>query len=178
MFTIREESPGQFRVYLFHVGLHPIGSKQDALRLLDSLDGEMSRHPMHGWLQRALDILHDIGGNYYARRALKQTNLTAPLRASMADKALTDEQVENLTLDNWEAIVVEMHEGQERRPSDHPSHVLDARRFREAQVAWGKYGRTHNVAHWHELQDAFGFASAEPECTCSACVAGAEAQLR
>jgi hypothetical protein len=162
LFTIREESPGQFRVYLFNVGFFPVGSLQDAGRIVDSLDGQMSRHPVFGWIQRALDLLHDIGGNYYGRRALKQTNLTAPLRASIQDKVLTDEQIEKLCLDNWEAIVVEMHEGQERVRASSPSDREDARRFREAQLAWERYGRTRKLTHWYELQDAFGFASPEP----------------
>jgi len=107
--SIREESPGQFRVYLFQVGLFPIGSKQDAMRLVDSLDAELACLP--GWkaIDEALDVLHDIGGNYYARRALKQTNLSAPIRASMQDRALTDEQIEKLCVDSWERIVLALH---------------------------------------------------------------------
>jgi hypothetical protein len=60
-------------------------------------------------LQKTLKLLHDIGGNYYARRALRQTNLTVPLRSSMRAKALTDEQIEKLCLDTWEEVVTELN---------------------------------------------------------------------
>lgn len=40
----------------------------------------------------------------------------------------------------------------------------------------GEYGRTHKLSHWHDLQDAFGFASPEPECTCSGCIQASEAR--
>ncbi len=68
--------------------------------------------------QRLLDLLHDIGGNYYARRALKQTNLTAPIRASMERKALTDEQIEKLCLDSWESVVLAMQALPRREPHE------------------------------------------------------------
>ena len=60
-------------------------------------------------LEKAMNALHDIGGAYYARRALKQTNLTRPLRESMEAKALNDEAIEKLALDTWEEIVMRRH---------------------------------------------------------------------
>jgi hypothetical protein len=39
-FRIVEESPGVFRVYVFHVGTYPTGTREDAERLLRSLEHE------------------------------------------------------------------------------------------------------------------------------------------
>lgn len=67
-------------------------------------------------LGHALDALHSIGGSYFARRALfgshneKPRNLTEPLKKSMMEKAITDEQIESYTLEVWEAVVLRLHE--------------------------------------------------------------------
>jgi len=66
-------------------------------------------------LDRALEVLHGIGSAYFARKALERPNLTAPLRESMRRKALTDEQIERLALDTWEAIAMELAEEQARK---------------------------------------------------------------
>ncbi len=61
-------------------------------------------------IDRLMNALHDIGGAYTARRALER-NLTEPLRKSMTEKALTDEQIEKLALDTWEAVALALHDG-------------------------------------------------------------------
>lgn len=74
--------------------------------LIDATEGSV--------IQRALNALHDIGGAYAARRMLLGTHsepprkLTAPLLASMQQKALTDEQIEMLALDTWEHIALDL----------------------------------------------------------------------
>lgn len=42
-FSIREEQPGMFRVYVYHVGLFPTGDRADAERLLRSLEHERAK---------------------------------------------------------------------------------------------------------------------------------------
>jgi hypothetical protein len=54
-----------------------------------------------------MDNIHSIAGAYFARRVLLDANdgkkkLTAPLLASMQEKAFTDEKIEKLALDVWE----------------------------------------------------------------------------
>lgn len=56
-FTIREEQPGVFRVYVFHVGLHPTGTREDADRLLRSLEYERQQ-----WNARANEELEELRG--------------------------------------------------------------------------------------------------------------------
>jgi len=79
-------------------GLHAVATSDDDVR--EQLD-------------RALDALHNIGSAFYARRAIAAgSRMTAPLRESMARKALTDEQIEQLALDTWEGCVMAMQKGQ------------------------------------------------------------------
>lgn len=61
-------------------------------------------------IELLMNTLHDIGGAYYARRALGSHHLTAPLRASMESKAFTDEAIEKLALDTWEMVAMAMAE--------------------------------------------------------------------
>lgn len=42
-FTIREEQPGTFRVYVYSCGLYPTGTREDAERLLRSLEYERAQ---------------------------------------------------------------------------------------------------------------------------------------
>ena len=63
---------------------------------------------MQAQLDKALKLLHDIGGSYFAHRALKSSHLTVPLRESIQKKALTAEQIERMALETWEEIVLEL----------------------------------------------------------------------
>ena len=59
-------------------------------------------------LRKALDVLHDIAMAIEARRLVKRP-MTAPIRESLEKRMLTDEQIETLALDTWEAIVIKRH---------------------------------------------------------------------
>lgn len=60
-------------------------------------------------LEKALEALHHIGSGIKARRLIRdKPDMTGPLRASLLEKSLTDEQVMELSLDTWEAIILEV----------------------------------------------------------------------
>ena len=72
-------------------------------------------------LDKVMDALHDIGGSYFARRAIESDgkpvgpdgrvlHLTPVLRKSMEEKALTDQQIEDYSAEVWEAAAIRMHE--------------------------------------------------------------------
>jgi hypothetical protein len=54
-FSIHEESPGVFRVYVFGVGLYPTGTREDADRLLRSLEYDRKQ-----WNAKANEELEDL----------------------------------------------------------------------------------------------------------------------
>jgi uncharacterized protein with PIN domain len=94
--------------------------------------------------------------------ALAEAEATAETCANQARycvKALAEADVA-LALER--ARVADLH-GLVARGVEFVEQDLDmAKRFRAAQAAWMAYGRTHELRHWHDLQDAFGFASPEP----------------
>lgn len=64
-------------------------------------------------LDAVLDVLHDIGGNYFCRRKVEEHKtkpMTMVLWESMKKKVISDEEIESLTLDVWEAVVLRLHE--------------------------------------------------------------------
>lgn len=72
-------------------------------------------------LEEVMNALHDVGGTYFARKAVNADKarefgviggkrLTAPIRKSMEEKSLSDEQIEKYALDVWEAAAIRMSE--------------------------------------------------------------------
>lgn len=70
----------------------------------------------HTLLSSVMNTIHSIAGAYFARRALFGTSkepprkLTGPLKKSMQEKAFTDEQIEMLAMDVWEAVAIRLQE--------------------------------------------------------------------
>ena len=71
-------------------------------------------------LALALKTLHDIGSAHYTRRVLAGRHvkhLTAPLKKSLQEKALSDAQIETLAFDVWEEITMRLAKAKASRRS-------------------------------------------------------------